>query len=222
MTKILRVLVGSHAHGLATESSDMDFRGVFVYNTRDLLKLGQKPGMTEWVEADRAKQEKEDSTDYELGHFLNLATHCNPTILEVFTAPMIDTTHEGYQLRELFPYIWHPKGVRNAFIGYGLNQRKKFLEDKDIRPAKYATAYLRTLYQAWVLLSEGKLPLDMVNTPVYDVLKRWKSGIYTKGEVVDTCLTWQQKVEDACKTCDQKQDLGKVNDFLLDIRRRFW
>ena len=42
-TEILRVLVGSRAHGLAQPDSDYDYRSVIRYETRDLLALGPKP-----------------------------------------------------------------------------------------------------------------------------------------------------------------------------------
>ena len=36
---ILRVLVGSHAHGLADPDSDRDFRSVYVIPTIELFRL---------------------------------------------------------------------------------------------------------------------------------------------------------------------------------------
>lgn len=219
---ILRVLVGSRAHGLATETSDYDYRGVFVRSTSEILALGAKVSATQWNEADKQAGEKTDDTSWELGHFLHLATHCNPTILEVFAAPVVESSPDGEALRALLPYVWHPKGVRDAFVGYGLNQRKKLLEDKDTRPAKYAVAYLRVLYQAWRLLELGELIVDFRHTPVFDWLAKWRRGEYTKGEVIDACLAWQQNVEAAYQGCVHAPDLARVNDFLLDVRRRRW
>lgn len=37
---ILKVLVGSHAHGLAGPDSDRDFRSIFVMPTVELFRLG--------------------------------------------------------------------------------------------------------------------------------------------------------------------------------------
>ena len=45
MQTILRVLVGSQAHGLATAESDQDFRRVYVMPTENMFHLGFKyPG----------------------------------------------------------------------------------------------------------------------------------------------------------------------------------
>lgn len=219
---ILKVLVGSRAHGLAGPDSDYDYRGVFVRPTSEILALGAKAANVSWVEADKQAGEKIDDTSWEIGHYLHLATHCNPTVLEVLAAPVEFAAEDGDRLRALLPKVWHPKGVRDAFVGYGLNQRKKFLEDKDVRPAKYAVAYLRVLYQAWALLGFGGLVVDFRETPVFDTLKKWRAGDYTKGEVIDRTLYWQSRVEEAYRRCKQVPDLGPVNDFLLDVRRRCW
>jgi predicted nucleotidyltransferase len=72
MTTLLKVLVGSRAHKLHTETSDYDYRGVFVVPTEDFLKIGiAKPQQTSWIEGDI------DDTSWEIGKFLFLATKCN-------------------------------------------------------------------------------------------------------------------------------------------------
>jgi len=228
--QILKVVVGSQAHGLATPESDFDYRGVFVVPTENFFKLGApNPKNTSWVEG------KEDDTTWEVGHFLNMATHCNPTILETFLAPSVDVDlgveemRLGQKLRDLFPYVWNSKDVMNAFIGYGLNQRKKFFDDKDKRAAKYAVAYLRTLYQAWELLETGTFTVRIADTPIGDTLKGWKKMSSSEilqnasGEVIEQCLGWEKKVREAYeKNPDKKTDLEPVNDFLLDVRKTYW
>lgn len=220
---ILKVIVGSRAHGLADPDSDYDYRGVFVVPTSALLSITQeKPRHTSWVEGDKTAEGKEDATAWEIGHFLHLALQCNPTILEVFAAPMVEGTTDFWGLRALFPRVWHPRRVRDAFVGYGLNQRKKFLDDKDARAAKYASAYLRTLYQAHALLTTGELPVSLVNAPVFETLKHWRSGIFSKGEVVDQCLRWTGYVDDALARCTHEPDPTAVDAFLLNVRRATW
>ena len=39
---ILKVVVGSHAHGLAGPESDKDFRSVFILPTAELFRVGFK------------------------------------------------------------------------------------------------------------------------------------------------------------------------------------
>lgn len=225
--EILKVIVGSQCHGLATPESDYDYRGVFVVPTVDLLKLGGVTTQTNWIEG------KEDNTSWEIGHFLNMATHCNPTILETFLAPKVnihgarwtdeDVVDFGKELCALFPYVWNSLDVMNAFIGYGRNQRKKFLDKKDQREAKYATAYLRVLYNAWELLSTGTFSSNMSKTPIFETLKRFKNKEYQMGEVMQTCYDWELKIEEAYKQNPNKQtNIEPINEFLLKVRKEFW
>lgn len=225
MTQILRVLVGSRAHGLHTADSDFDWRGVFVTPTTEILKLGGTTTQTSWIEG------KEDDTSWEIGKFLFMATKCNPTILEAFKAPAQhsdDIEREYYNqygkhLQALFPYVWNSKAVMDAFIGYGLNQRKKFLENKDVRPHKYAVAYLRTLYMAEQLLLTGDFPLNMANTPIFDTLLRWKNKDYQVGEVIQLTHEWEKRVRSAFeRNPDKKTEIEPINNYLLEIRKEFW
>ena len=169
---------------------------------------------TFWIE------DQTDNTLWELQHFLHLATYCNPTILEVFKCPVQEITEEGKELLSLFGSIWTPKRVQDAFIGYGLNQRKKMLEEKDKRPNKYATAYLRTLYSAWELLTKGTFNYRVADSPVGDTLKRFKSGDFTPGEVIDVCKKWEEKVRKAYSECKQpnQPNYEKINNFIEKVR----
>ncbi len=215
--RILKVVVGSQAHGLATPESDFDYRGVFVIPTVEILKIGGHTKHTSWMEG------KGDDTSWELGHFLFLALKSNPTILETFLSPIEEVHPLGRELRALFPYVWNSKLVRDAFIGYGLNQRKKFLEAKDNRPHKYAAAYLRVLYNAHELLTTGTFTIRIAKTDIGETVRRFKNGDYTVGEVVQTCHEWQKKVEAAFEArSDKKADLERVNKFLIMAREKCW
>lgn len=217
MNKILKVVVGSQAHGLATPDSDWDYRGVFITPTSELLKLGTKKQQTSWIEGN------DDDTSWELGHFLNLATHCNPTILETFLAPSHDATALGEELRGLFPHVWNSKDVKNAFIGYGLNQRKKFLDKKDNRPNKFAAAYLRSLVNGEELLRTGTFTVRVADHEMGPTIRRFKEGDYRIGEVIDACEEWEQKLRAAFeKNPDKETDTDKVNEFLLKARKENW
>lgn len=215
--QILKVLVGSQAHGLASPESDFDYRGIFIVPTTSVLGLGNgKIKNTSWIEG------QDDDTSWELGHFLDMASHCNPTILETFLAPVEEATEDGEAIRALFPYVWNAKRVRDAFIGYGLNQRKKFLDNKDNRKNKYATAYLRTLYQAWELLTTGTFTVRVADSEVGNSLKRFKSGSYDIGEVINRCMFWENKVREAAERCDKETDFDQINAVLLKLRYKHW
>jgi len=215
---ILKVLVGSVAHGLSQGESDKDWRGVFVTSTHRLLKLKPDKKQTKWFEGDT------DSTYYEIWKFLVLATRCLPTMLEVFFAPVVFENDYGARLRALFDYVWSPAAVRDSFIGYGRNQQKKFLENKDGRANKYAAAHLRVLYNGYQLLSTGKkFDVNLTGSPVYEKVKRFKQGDYTVGEVVQECWEWEQKLLEAFQQCPgKKTNFKMVDNFLLEVRKDFW
>lgn len=217
MTEILKVIVGSQAHGLATPESDTDYRGVFLQPTSEILKLGGTVKQTSWIEG------KDDDTSWELGHFLFLSTKCNPTILETYLAPVHQSDAYGEALRALFPHVWNSRAVMDAFVGYGLNQRKKFLDEKDKRPHKYAAAYLRSLYNAYELLCTGTFNVRIADTEIGEICRRFKNGDYTFGEVIDTCRKWEENVRMAYKENPDKQtNVEPVNEFLLKVRKENW
>lgn len=224
MLEILKVVVGSQAHGLATPSSDYDYRGVFVAPTSEILRIGGTVHETNWSEG------QEDNTSWEVGHFLKMATKSNPTILETFLAPWAIKDEIGYpayligqELRDLFPHVWNSTDVLNAFIGYSHNQRKKFLDKKDARQEKYAAAAARVLYNAYELLTTGTFTIRIADTPVGDTIRRFKNGQFTHGEVMQHIEDWENKVREAYKENPNKEtNLEAVNEYLLKVRRLNW
>lgn len=220
---IFKATVGSQAHGLATPESDFDYRGVFIVPTESILSLGSNTKTTHWIEG------KDDDTAWEIGHFLHLATKCNPTILEVFLSPISEVSDDmkpwAEELRALFPYIWNSQYVRDAFIGYGHNQRKKLLEAKDGRPHKYAAAFLRTLYQAKELLETGTFTVRIGDTEFGEYIRKVKNKDpnISLGDIINVCQKLEDEVRAAFdKNPNKETDFEKVNAFLLKVRKHFW
>ncbi len=224
-SKILfKTLVGSRAHGTADADSDYDYRGVFIASTRELLSPFRKVSTTHWIEG------KTDDTSFEVGEFLRLATHCNPTILEIFKAPALLQGVEGYvddqdivnSIRNLFPHVWTTKKLIASHLGYGGNQRKKFFEDEPRRKTKFACAWLRTTYQAYSLLAEGNYPVELKDTPIFPTLMEWRSSGYEFGQVVDTCLKWESKLKALEDVVNPDFNITEVEARLWAARRYNW
>lgn len=220
MTEILKVLVGSRAHGLADENSDYDYRAVFTAPTRELLSVDNKPANTSWVEGN------EDNTAWELKHFLSMALQNNPTILEVFVAPIEVKTYFGTVLRNLLPHIINPKLLLNSHLGYAKNQKNKLLHgdwdlNKDRKARKYTSAWLRVTYQALHYLRHGEYIIDFKGTEVYkNLLDIRKAKDYTQGEAVNLCNYYEGLLLDFRDYVnDKKADLELINDFLITVRR---
>lgn len=212
---ILKVLVGSHAHGLAGPDSDKDFRSVFVMPTVEMFRLGFK------YQGTRMVKEVTDETSWEAGHFLQLAVQCHPLVLETFVAPIEATDAWGERLRALFPSVWSAQTAYDAFLQYGDNQRKKMLDKKDGRPAKYAATYLRTLFHLCELLERGVFTLNIAESSIGDTLRRIKAGSYRTGEVIDMGEYWIAEATCRLSTCSHRPNRETVDSFLIALRKAF-
>lgn len=233
---ILKVLVGSQAHGLALPTSDYDYRGVFIVPTDEILSVMPKYDNTSWIEG------KEDNTAHEVRDFLQLAIHSNPSVLETLVSPVQEANTWGEELCALFPQVWNSIGVMNAFLGYSNNQRKKFLEDKDDRPWKYATAYLRVLLLGIELLKYGTMTVNVEEqeekvgllyervgrTGIKNVefLRELKKGQFlSKGLTIDCANRLETELKEAYAVNPNKEtDMVAVNEYLRRLRygnRRF-
>ena len=165
---ILEVVVGSHAHGLATEVSDIDSKSIFVHTTSDLLKVSHQPNSME--HAKQRKIEGLDITSYEIHHFLSLAVKSNPSILEVFKSPVVSASDEGYLLLNLFPHVWSSKGVYDAYLGFSRSQRNNIIKGRtsDVaRKNKYNVACLRSLLNGIEILRNGDFSIKVKDD--YDI-----------------------------------------------------
>lgn len=212
---ILKVLVGSHAHGLAGPESDRDFRSVFVLPTAELFRVGFK------YQGTRMVKEAEDETSWEVGHFLQLALQGHPLILETLVAPVVAMDEWGAKLRQLFPHLWSAQSAYDSFINYCDNQRKKLLERKDDRPAKYATAYLRVLFNLCELLERGTFTIRIAETPMGETLCRIKNGHYRLGEVIDSGEYWREEATRRLNASTQRSNPNLADAFLLELRTAF-
>jgi predicted nucleotidyltransferase len=77
--KIFETVAGSHSYGLNNEHSDIDLRGIFVLPTSFHIGLKEPPK--------QVADEKNDITFYELKRFFELASGCNPNIIELLYMP---------------------------------------------------------------------------------------------------------------------------------------
>ncbi len=212
---ILKVLVGSQAHGLATEDSDLDYRSVFVIPTAHMFRLGFTFPSSRWSKANG------DETAWEVGQFLHLGLQCHPLILETLLAPLITADAWGQELRNLFPHLWTPEKAFEAFTNYAHNQRRKFLDKKDHRPAKYAAAYIRVLHNLCELLEEGTFQVQIAETPMGDQLQRIKRGKMRVGAIIDLGEELTNRAQTALQKCTHKGNEEPLNQFFLKIRLAF-
>lgn len=111
-------IVGSQAYGIATPTSDVDTKGVFIQPLDHILGFGY---------VDQISDEKNDSTYYEIRRFLDLLSTNNPNILELLNLPEDCILHKDpifdIVLEEKERFV--TKICRNSFGGYAVEQIKK-------------------------------------------------------------------------------------------------
>jgi predicted nucleotidyltransferase len=220
---ILRVIVGSQAQGLAQPDSDVDYREVFVVPTRQLLQVpvSARP-KTAWQSQSKFT---DDEGGHEVGHFLDLALRCVPTVIEVFVAPVAEADDTGHELQALLPCVLSRGAVAHAFLGYADNSRAKiFKQSGDGRAPKWAITYLRALLMARELLERGTLTLDTSGHELHTFLVGVRDGSESLGRVIEVGLDYETAVTRAARdsALPEGPDREAVNEWLFGLRRDRW
>lgn len=214
---ILSVLTGSKAYGLDNEDSDIDKVGVYVEPTENLLRVNN---LNPYAYREEGYL---DTTYWELGHFLKLAIQCNPSVLEVFNAPVLQANVHGAALRTLLPYVLDSDKILASYLGYASNQRAHFQAHEDKRARKFAYTYLRILYWGWELLTTGAYTTRIVDTDIGPTLLEWRAGFFKHSEVLALCEEWEGRLEHAYDISPKHiPQLDKVDDYLLHMRQMYW
>jgi len=117
---IFRYVSGSISYGTNTPESDVDKRGVFLLPLKERITL--KSLVKEVGEA-----EPVDIKYYELSKFMELASECNPTIIEFLFAPpdCIEKTTYLWQRIVWNRHLFISKKAHKAFSGYASAQISK-------------------------------------------------------------------------------------------------
>ena len=222
---ITKVVVGSRLHGLNTETSDWDYRGIHMHPIVDHLSPYDKIKNTTWIEGD------EDNTSYELSEFCKSATHGNATILEVFFSDKIITdSYIAEEMRENWAKFMDTRKFIDASRGYAHNQYNKFYNFEDIglkgqeRTAKFAIAFLRVMWQCEQFLLTGKFECNLEKSDLYPLMKKIKPMSVEEiqpmiPEVFGKMSEMNQRVSHAMSKADKsvldmKPDLWWIKDFI--------
>jgi hypothetical protein len=206
---ILEGIVGSHAYGLNNKDSDIDIKGIFLYNTNVIL------GITSFLST--INQDNPDIEYHEVEKFIQLAMSANPTILELLYLSNYNIlTEEGKLLIE-HRNSFLSKKIYKSYGGYALDQARK-LYRKGMgfsRYEKHARHCFRLLLQGEQLLREHTLDVKVSNpsellqlsklNPV-DLLSKFEEE-FKKFDTIPTTLPDEPNYTD-------------VNNILLQIRKR--
>lgn len=223
MKVLTKVLVGSRLHGLHTESSDYDYRGIHIHTLKEKLSPFRTLKNTTWIEGD------EDNTSYELADFCKNATKGNATILEVFFSDqVIESSPVADEMRKNWKKFVDTHHFVNASRGYAHNQWNKFynFESAGIngqeRTAKFAVAFLRVMWQCEQFLLTGEFKCNLSESDLYPLLKKIKPLSVEEiqpylPEIVAAMSDMNMRVsvaESKSKFKDMKPDLEWIEDFI--------
>jgi uncharacterized protein len=116
---IFECVAGSHAYGTNTETSDRDYRGIFVLPNEEYLKLASPP--------EQITDGRQDIVFYSLKRFFELAQAVNPNIIELLWMPE-DTTiieKDVFKLIKENRHLFISKKAYHSFSGYSYSQIHK-------------------------------------------------------------------------------------------------
>lgn len=240
--EILRVLVGSTAHGLVIEGTDdRDEMGISIPPQRYLLGLDH---FETWIYRTQAMGIRSGPGDldlvvHSLQKYARLAVQGNPTImLPLFSPPeqVLDINWIGQALqaqRHLF--ISRQAGYR--FLGYLDNQRQRVLGQRGQarlpnRPelverygydTKYAGHMMRLAAQGLELMHTGALTLPMPEGVREEILAV-RRGEWPLEHVLEVVQVLENDLLQATKDSQlpEQPDLKQVNDFLVWAHNEAW
>jgi hypothetical protein len=115
---IFEGIVGSQAYGIATPTSDVDKKGVFIQDQDSILGFGY---------IDQVSDTKNDQTFYEIKRFIELLASNNPNILELLNLPDDCIVHKDpiFDLVLEHKNSFITKMCRHSFGGYAVEQIRK-------------------------------------------------------------------------------------------------
>jgi hypothetical protein len=226
---LLTVVVGSKAYGLDNDQSDTDLATIFAMPTDHLLSLQSMPGTEQ--PPDRSG-EGQDSGQWEVKKFMQMALSGNPTVLETLWAPMVTQQNQFGQTLRFHRRKFLSRKVIGAYAGYASQQAAK-LERKYIQEGgmdypmwKHLSHMCRLMIAGAHVVSTGEILVE-IPAAYRQILLDIKHGdehlgISRRGSM-DFFGTLQAEFETAIEHCvlPEKPDLKPLNDLLLEIRHAY-
>ncbi|WP_280436000.1 nucleotidyltransferase domain-containing protein [Nocardia carnea] len=213
---LLEGVVGSTAYGLAGPASDIDYAGIYVEPTRNLLGL-HPPARQTWQGRDGA-----DATYHEIGKAMRLMLSCNPTATEILWLDGYTAESAfGRELVELRTCFLSAARVRDAFFGYATSQFRRLTgpQAPAARRAKHARHTLRLLWQGYELYTTGRLPIRVPDPERYHALGAAIEADPGAEAVRRLVAGYEHRFDTAVTALPQQPDEAPLNDFLQRVRR---
>lgn len=225
MNIILEGVVGSTAYGLNHAGSDLDYAGIYVEPTANLL--GLHPPSRE--RATKKGRGDADATYHEIGKAMHLMLSCNPTASEILWLDRYTLTTEfGNELISLRSNFLSAKRVRDAFFGYGVAQLRRLVDmgrfqgSMETRREKHARHVRRLLWQGYALYTTGNLPIRVDDPDGYFEFGRQCAADPEAKAAVELVAEYSNKFDAARTVLPDTPDEPPIEDFLQRVRRAFY
>jgi predicted nucleotidyltransferase len=214
---VYRVMVGSRAFGLSTESSDEDRRGVYLPPADWHWSLSKPP---EQVESFAPGVEE---VDWEIEKFVRLALQANPNFLETLWSPAVLFMDEtGEELRGMRS-CFLSRHLYRTYSGYVLSQfrlmKRGYDSDGHFKP-KHAMHLIRLLHSGIHALRDGEIRVDVAEHR--EELLAIRHGKVPFDDVQKRALELDRVFQEAFNqtTLPEKPNADRANRFLIAARRR--
>jgi uncharacterized protein len=232
---IIKILAGSHIHGINVETSDRDEEAVIIEPLKEAFGL-EKP----FEELIRESPER-DIKYVSLRKWCSLALKGNPNFLLTLFAPkesIIKEDSRGGKLREMAPHFLSRQAIK-SHLGYLKGQRHRMLsgsnggrgkprQDKIDQfgfDTKYAMHLIRLAWQGWELASIGR-----INLPVQEPMRSYLLNVRHGRVGLDDVLTMADQLEADMKSefdgpnCSLpvEPNYAEVEKFMLLMYMRKW
>mgnify|MGYP001578001477 CR=1 FL=1 len=207
---------GSHSHNTQLPESDVDYLGVYVAPTHEVLSI-DKP-------AETVTHNKPDIEAHEVEKFCRLLLKGNPSMVEMlFTDKMHYMTEPWVEL-VMCRQTFLSQSVVKQYLGYANGQLMRLKKGTKLHTkggeynTKWAYHIIRVLGDAYEI-AKGGAPVVWKEGPEHKLLMAIRHGEYEPERVVkmagdmiggiERVKPWALPVEG---------DRGRLNDWLLSIR----
>lgn len=221
---ILKVIAGSHAYGMNTETSDMDYRGICIPPASYLLGLNS---------FEQHETKEPDEVIYSLSKFVRLALQNNPNILDILFSDekfIIYENSYGKRLRNI-KHSFLSKRVFHTYGGYAHSRLKNLTQNgknpigtkKDIIEkygwdTKDAAHLIRLMKMGIEILNDGEVNVYRLDR---DQLLDIRNGKYSLGQIVDYYELLNEKLITAYEQSDlpEQPDFNLINNVLINLHK---